>query len=390
MRLPIYLDYNATTPVDASVLEAMLPWFTEQFGNAASRTHLYGWMAEEAVIQARSQVAKLLNANAKEIVFTSGATKSNNLAIKGIFEQMRYKGEHIVTAITEHKAVLDPCTHLEKLGAEITYLTPNTEGLLSVQQVAAVLRPDTILVSIMSANNETGVIQPMREIAEAVHGAGALLHTDATQAVGKLPIDVQAEDIDLLSLSAHKLYGPKGVGALYVRKGLEIVSQLDGGGHERGRRSGTLNVPGIVGLGKACEIAQKEMKADSERLCQLRDHLEASILKEIAPAFVNGTTTRRLAHLTNICFEGLDGEDLLLRLKNIAVSTGSACTSASVLPSHVLKALGLTDDQAHASLRFSLGKFTTEEEIDYAIRHICEIVQSMTGVTNAVGGVGYS
>lgn len=377
MRLPVYLDYNATTPVDPRVLETMLPWFTEQFGNAASRTHLYGWTAEEAVAQARKQVAKLLNANPKEIAFTSGATESNNLAIKGVFEKYGNKGKHIVTVATEHKAVLDTCHHVEQLGAEVTYLIPATDGIITPQQVAEALRPDTILVSVMYANNEIGVIQPIRAIAEVVHQAGTLFHTDATQAVGKLPIDVQAEGIDLLSLSAHKLYGPKGVGALYVRQGVEIVSQMDGGGHERGRRSGTLNVPGIVGLGQACVIAQKEMKIESERLSVLRNQLESTILENLPDTFVNGNPEHRLAHLTNICFEHLDGENLLLSLKDVAVSTGSACTSASVLPSYVLKCLGLTDDQAYASLRFSLGRFTTQDEIAFAARHICEVVEKM-------------
>ena len=375
MRLPVYLDYNATTPVDPRVLEEMLPWFTENFGNAASRTHLYGWTAEEAVANARKQVAKVLNANPKEVVFTSGATEANNLAIKGLFEKLSHKGKHIVTVTTEHKAILDTCHHIEQLGGEVTYLTPSPDGLLTPQQVAAALRPDTILVSVMYANNEIGVIQPISEIADIAHQAGALLHTDATQAVGKLPIDMMAEGIDLLSLSAHKLYGPKGIGALVVRRGIEITSQMDGGGHERGRRSGTLNVPGIVGLGKACEIAQKSMKAETEKLRELRDRLENGILAMVPHTFVNGNPTQRLAHLTNICFEDIDGENLLLSLKDIAVSTGSACTSASVLPSYILKTLGLTDDQAYASLRFSLGRFTTEEDIDFALRHIKEVTE---------------
>lgn len=387
MRLPVYLDYNATTPVDPRVLEAMLPWFTEQFGNAASRTHLYGWTAEEIVAQARKQVAKLLNASPKEIVFTSGATEANNLAIKGIYEKLSYKGRHIVTVATEHKAVLDTCHHLEQLGAEVTYLGPSTDGLITPQQVAEVLRKDTILVSVMVANNEIGVIQPIREISSMTHQAGALFHTDATQAVGKLPFDVQVESIDLLSLSAHKLYGPKGIGALYVRQGIELVSQMDGGGHERGRRSGTLNVPAIVGLGKACELAQKEMETESERLRTLRDRLESAVLENVSGTFVNGNKMHRLSHLTNICFEYVDGENLLLNLKDIAVSTGSACTSASVLPSYVLKTLGLSDDQAYASLRFSLGRFTTEEQIEMAIQHIGSVVGKMR---MDISGVSYS
>lgn len=377
MRLPVYLDYNATTPVDPRVLEAMLPWFTEHFGNAASRTHLYGWTAEEAVATARKQVAKLLRANLKEVVFTSGATEANNLAIKGVFEKYSYKGTHIITLTTEHKAVLDTCHHIEQLGGEVTYLMPDANGLITPKQVTDALRPDTILVSVMYANNEIGVIQPIREIAAVAHAGGALFHTDATQAVGKLPIDMVEEGIDLLSLSAHKLYGPKGIGALVVRQGVEITAQMDGGGHERGRRSGTLNVPGIVGLGKACELAQKEMSAETQRLGLLRDRLEKGILANISHTFVNGNTPQRLAHLTNICFEYVDGENLLLSLKDIAVSTGSACTSASVLPSYVLKILGLTDDQAYASLRFSLGRFSTEEEIDFALQHVVEVVERM-------------
>ncbi|WP_428658995.1 cysteine desulfurase family protein [Runella sp.] len=377
MRLPVYLDYNATTPVDPRVLEVMLPWFTENFGNAASRTHLYGWTAEEAVATARKQVAKLLRANPKEVAFTSGATEANNLAIKGVFERYSYKGKHIITLATEHKAVLDTCHHLEQLGAEVTYLIPATDGLITPQQVADVMRPDTILVSVMYANNEIGVIQPIRELATIAHNGGALFHTDATQAVGKLPIDMAEEGIDLLSLSAHKLYGPKGIGALAVRQGIDIIAQMDGGGHERGRRSGTLNVPGIVGLGKACEIAQKEMTGETARLALLRDCLEKGILANIPHTFVNGHMQHRLAHLTNICFEHVDGENLLLSLKDIAVSTGSACTSASVLPSYILKILGLTDDQAYASLRFSLGRFTTKEEIDFALQHIIEVVERM-------------
>ena len=377
MRLPVYLDYNATTPVDSRVLETMLPWFSEHFGNAASRTHLYGWTAEEAVTNARKQVAKLLNVNPKEVVFTSGATEANNLAIKGLFEKKSVQGKHIITAATEHKAILDTCHHLEEWGAEVTYLVPSSDGIISLHQLANALRKDTILVSVMYANNEIGVIQPIREMAALAHSVGAVFHSDATQAVGKIPIDMNSEGIDLLSLSAHKLYGPKGVGALIVKQGIELSQQLDGGGHERGRRSGTLNVPGIVGLGKACEIAQKEMKSESERLKLLRDRLEQGILNQVPHTFVNGNTAARLPHLTNICFEHTDGENLLLSLKDVAVSTGSACTSASVLPSYVLKILGLTDDQAYASLRLSLGRFTTDEEITFALQHIKEVVEQM-------------
>ncbi|MDF7819273.1 IscS subfamily cysteine desulfurase [Runella sp. MFBS21] len=377
MRLPVYLDYNATTPVDSRVLETMLPWFSEHFGNAASRTHLYGWTAEEAVTNARKQVAKFLNVNPKEVVFTSGATEANNLAIKGLFEKKSVRGKHIITVATEHKAILDTCHHLEEWGAEVTYLVPSSDGLISLQQLANVLRKDTILVSVMYANNEIGVIQPIREMATLAHSVGAVFHSDATQAVGKVTVDMHSDGIDLLSLSAHKLYGPKGIGALIVKQGIEISQQLDGGGHERGRRSGTLNVPGIVGLGKACEIAQKEMKSESERLKLLRDRLEQGILSQVPHTFVNGNIAARLPHLTNICFEDVDGENLLLSLKDVAVSTGSACTSASVLPSYVLKVLGLTDDQAYASLRLSLGRFTTDDEITFALQHIKEVVEQM-------------
>jgi cysteine desulfurase len=375
MQLPIYLDYNATTPVDERVLEAMLPWFTKKFGNAASRTHLYGWEAEEAVAEARKQVAKLLNSSTKEIVFTSGATEANNLAIKGIFEKHGANKKHIITLATEHKAVLDPCKKLEKLGANISVLTPNADGSITPQQIEAALQPDTLLVSIMLANNEIGAIQPIKAIAEVVHRNGSWLHTDATQAVGKIPIDVIAEGIDLLSLSAHKLYGPKGIGALMVRQGIELNMQMDGGGHERSRRSGTLNVPAIVGLGKACQIAQKTMNEEAERLTKLRNKLEEGIIKTLPNVFINGNQAFRLPNTTNICFEGQDGEQLLMRLNHIAVSNGSACTSASVLPSHVLKALGLTDEQAQASIRFSLGRATTNEEIDFAINHVVDVLQ---------------
>jgi cysteine desulfurase len=373
-HLPIYLDYNATTPVDKRVLEAMLPYFSEHFGNAASRSHLYGWESDEAVAKARKQIAKLLNCNVKELAFTSGATESNNLAIKGLFEQFGITKKHIITVQTEHKAVLDVCKALERQGADVTYLKPNPDGLIDIEQVAGALRPDTLLVSVMYANNEIGVIQPIKQIAEIVHANGSLLHTDATQAVGKIPIDVQAEGIDLLSLAAHKLYGPKGIGVLFVKKDIKVMAQMDGGGHERGRRSGTLNVPGIVGLGKACEVAQKEMKAEAERLNELRNYLENSILEALSNTFVNGNQSQRMANLTNICFDGMDGETLLSRLKDIAVSSGSACTSASVLPSHVIKALGRSDDQAYSSIRFSLGRFTTREEIEFAIGHIVEVV----------------
>ena len=371
------MDYNATTPVDKRVLEAMIPWFSEHFGNAASRTHLFGWEAEEAVVMARNQVGKLINASLKEIVFTSGATESINLAIKGLFERYGKNKNHIITVQTEHKAVLDTCKHLEKLGAEITYLKPNSDGQLEIQQIAEALRPETLLVSVMWANNEIGTIYPIKEIAALAHQNGSYFHTDATQAAGKIQIDVKESGIDLLSISAHKMYGPKGVGALFVRQGIEIESQMDGGGQERTRRSGTLNVPGIVGLGKAAEIAMSEMNQENLRLSILRNQLENSILQHIPNTFINGNIENRLSNTTNICFENVDGENFLMSLNNIAVSTGSACTSASVLPSYVLKVLGRTDEQAYASLRFSLGRFTTEQEIDYAISHIIEKYEKM-------------
>ena len=377
MKFPIYMDYNATTPVDKRVLEAMIPWFSEHFGNAASRTHLFGWEAEEAVVIARNQIGKLINASPKEIVFTSGATESINLAIKGLFEKYGKNKNHIVTVQTEHKAVLDTCKHLEKLGAEITYLKPNSDGQLEIQQIAEALRPETLLVSVMWANNEIGTIYPIKEIAALAHQNGSYFHTDATQAAGKIQIDIKESGVDLLSISAHKMYGPKGVGALFVRQGIEIESQMDGGGHERSRRSGTLNVPGIVGLGKAAEITISEMNQESIRLSILRNQLENSILQNIPNTFINGNTENRLSNTTNICFENVDGENFLMSLNNIAVSTGSACTSASVLPSYVLKVLGRTDEQAHASLRFSLGRFTTEQEIDFAIGHIIEKYEKM-------------
>ncbi len=370
MNRPIYLDYNATTPVDSRVLETMLPWFTEQFGNAASRTHLYGWEAAEAVETARRQIARILGATEKEIVFTSGATESNNLALMGVFEASSKK--HFITVQTEHKAILDVCTHLEKLGGEVTYLAPDTDGLITPQQLIDALRPNTALVSVMWANNETGVIQPIRELARVCNERGVLFHSDATQAVGKLPVSV--EGIDLLSLSAHKLYGPKGIGALYVRKGTPLSIQMHGGGHERGRRSGTLNVPGIVGLGRAAELAQQTLSQEAERLAALRDQLETELLQQIPGTRVNGSRTSRLPQVSNLAFEAVDGEALLINLTRIAVSNGSACTSASVLPSHVLKAMGLSDDLAHASVRFSLGRYTTEEDIAEAISHVVAMV----------------
>ncbi|PAC27341.1 cysteine desulfurase family protein [Flectobacillus sp. BAB-3569] len=380
MKLPVYLDYNATTPVDERVLAEMLPWFTQNFGNAASRSHLYGWQAEEAVSIARMQVAKLLGASEKDIVFTSGATESNNLAIKGVFEALGKEKNHIITIATEHKAILDVCTHLEQFGARITVLLPDSDGLITTEQITDAIEADTLLVSAMYANNETGVIFPIEEIAKICRERNIFFHTDATQAVGKLPINLRNTPIDLLSLSAHKLYGAKGIGALYVNRNnpkLQVIAQMDGGKHERGMRSGTLNVPGIVSLGKACDLARLEMKNNQEKLSFLRYKLEQSILSKLENTSVNGGNAPRLAHVTNIAFGGVDGEMLLGNLKNIAVSSGSACTSASVLPSHVLKAMGINDDLAYSSIRFSLGKYTTEEEIDFAINHVVEVIEKM-------------
>ncbi len=379
MKLPIYLDYNATTPVDTRVLQEMLPWFSENFGNAASRSHLYGWKAEEAVATARQQVAHLLHANDKEIVFTSGATEANNLALKGVFEALAHKGNHIITIATEHKAILDVCEHLKHLGAEISLLYPDNQGQISPEQIQGAIRPSTILVSAMYANNETGVIFPIRAIGALCQQHQIIFHTDATQAVGKIPIDVQNDHIDLLSLSAHKLYGAKGVGALYINrknKNLHLVAQMDGGKHERGLRSGTLNVPGIVSLGTACVIAQQEMQSNAQSIAVLRDVLENGLL-QIPQTSVNGNTQCRLPHVSNIAFGGVDGELLLISLHDIAVSSGSACTSASVLPSHVLKAMGVADQLAYSSIRFSLGKYTTEEEILYTINHVKEVIAKL-------------
>ena len=379
LKLPIYLDNNATTPMDPRVLEAMMPYFTEIFGNAASRNHPFGWKAEEAVDYAREQVAALINADEKEIIFTSGATESNNLAIKGVFEMYAAKGNHIITVETEHKAVLDACKHIEKLGAQVTYLKTNEQGLITVKQVEDAIQPNTVLVSIMYANNEIGVIQPMKEIGALCHSKGILFHTDATQAVGKIPVDVIADNIDLLSFTGHKMYGPKGVGALYVRRKnprVKVTAQMDGGGHERGMRSGTLNVPGIVGFGKACELCKNEMQVDTERIMKMRDRLEKELLV-LEESYINGSKEHRLPHVSNMSFKYVEGEGLIMGVKNIAVSSGSACTSASLEPSYVLKALGLDDELAHSSLRFGLSRFTTDEEVDYAINHVKEAVTKL-------------
>ena len=369
VKLPVYLDNNATTPVDPRVLEAMMPFFTQHFGNASSRNHAFGWEAEDAVDQARKDIADLINASDKEIIFTSGATESNNLALKGVFEMYRDKGNHIITINTEHKAVLDTCKHLEKAGAEITYLEAGADGLITVDQVAEAMRKETILVTIMYANNEIGVVQPIKEIGALCAAKGVLFHSDATQAVGKIPVDVMADNIHLMRFTAHKMYGPKGIGALYVRRKnprVKVTAQMDGGGHERGMRSGTLNVPGIVGFGKAAAIAKAEMQADADRLSKLRDKLENALL-ELEESYVNGSREHRLPHCTNMSFKYVEGEGLIMGVKDIAVSSGSACTSASLEPSYVLKNLGLDDELAHSSLRFGLSRFTTEEEIDFTI-----------------------
>ena len=377
LKLPIYLDNNATTQMDPRVLEAMTPYFLEHFGNAASRNHPFGWEAEEAVDYAREQVAKLIGADPKEIIFTSGATEADNLGIKGVYEMYAGKGNHIITATTEHKAVLDTCKHIEKSGGEVTYLQVNAEGLIDLKELETAIKPTTILIAIMYANNEIGTIMPIKEISAIARKHGVLVFTDGTQAVGKIPVDVNKDGIDLMAFTGHKMYGPKGVGALYVRRKnprVKVTAQMDGGGHERGMRSGTLNVPGIVGFGKACELCMLDMEADTKRISKLRDKLETALLL-LEEAYVNGSREHRLPHVANISFKHVEGEGLLMGFnKNIALSSGSACTSASLEPSYVLKALGLGDDLAHSSLRFGLGRFTTEEQIDYTVKAISDTV----------------
>ena len=380
LKLPIYLDHNATTPCDPRVVDAMLPYFTDHFGNSASRNHPFGWQAEEAVDYAREQVAKLIGADPKEIIFTSGATEGDNLAIKGVFDMYSSKGNHIITATTEHKAVLDTCKHIEKTGGEVTYLEVNAEGLINLEELEAAIKPSTILIAIMYANNEIGTIQPVREISKIAKKRGVLFFTDGTQAVGKIPVDVNKDGIDLMAFSGHKMYGPKGIGALYVRRKnprVKVTAQMDGGGHERGMRSGTLNVAGIVGFGKACEIAMQELQTETERVSKLRDKLENALLS-LEEAYVNGSREHRLPHVSNISFKYVEGEGLMMGFnKDIAVSSGSACTSASLEPSYVLKALGLGDDLAHSSLRFGLGRFTTEEQIDYTVEQVSKTVNKL-------------
>ena len=380
MKKPIYLDNHATTPLDPRVLEAMLPYFTERFGNAASRNHSFGWEAEKAVDDARKKIADLIGASSKEIVFTSGATESNNLSIKGVAEMYAEKGNHIITPATEHKAVLDTCKHLEKSGCRVTYLPVQGDGLVDLDMLREAITPKTILISVMYANNETGVIQPVAEIGKIAKARGVLFHSDAVQAVGKVPVNVVRDNIDLLSLSGHKIYGPKGVGALYVRRRnprVQLSSQMDGGGHERGMRSGTLNVPGIVGLGEACAICQREMPEEAARLGRLRDRLRAKLEAELDEVYINGTMEHRLPNNLNMSFAYVEGESLLMGINDVAVSSGSACTSATLEPSYVLKALGVGDELAHTSIRFGLGRFNTEEEIDYVANRVTEVVRKL-------------
>jgi cysteine desulfurase len=380
VKLPIYMDYHATTPVDPRVLEAMLPYFSEKFGNAASRSHEFGWKAEEAVENARAQIARLINASPKEIILTSGATESTNLALKGAAEIYGDKGNHIVTQVTEHKATLDTCKRLEKSGFKVTYLAVEKDGRVNLDSLRSAITPKTILISIMYANNEVGTVQPIAEIGKIAKELSILFHVDAAQATGKIPVDVQADGIDLLSISGHKMYGPKGVGALYVRRKnprVQLASIIDGGGHEHGMRSGTLNVPGIVGLGKACELCQKEMQEESKRLLALRDRLKNGILSGLDEVFINGSMTHRLPQSLNVSFAHVDGESLTMGINDVAVSSGSACTSANIEPSYVLKALGLSDDMAHSSIRFGLGRFNTEEEVDYVSARVVETVKRL-------------
>ncbi|MCX7699339.1 MAG: IscS subfamily cysteine desulfurase [Gemmataceae bacterium] len=377
MKLPIYMDNNATTRCDPRVVEAMLPYFTEKYGNAASRNHAFGWEAEAAVEDARAQVATIIGASPKEIVFTSGATESNNLALKGVASMYRKKGNHIITAVTEHKAVIDPCKRLERDGFQVTFLPVDRYGQVHPEQVAEAITPQTILVSIMAANNEIGTLNPIREIGRICKEKGVLFHTDAVQAVGKIPIDVNEMGIDLLSMTAHKLYGPKGIGALYVRKKdprVRLDPIIDGGGHERGMRSGTLAVPLIVGFGEACDIARREMPEEAPRLLQLRERLRQGIMSRLEETYINGHPTERLPGNINLSFAYVEGEALMMGIKDVAVSSGSACTSASLEPSYVLRALGVGDELAHSSIRFGLGRFNTQEEVDFVIEQVVKAV----------------
>lgn len=380
VKLPIYMDNHATTPVDPVVLEEMLPFFTERFGNAASRNHSFGWEAEKAVDEARGRIARLIHADPKEIIFTSGATESDNLALKGVAEMYREKGNHIITAVTEHKAILDTAKRLEKQGFEVSYLPVTKDGVVDPDDVQKALTDRTILISIMMANNEIGTINPVSEIGKIAKGRGVPFHCDATQGVGKIPVDVQAMGIDLMSFSAHKIYGPKGIGALYVRRKnprVRIAAIIDGGGHERGMRSGTLNVPGIVGFGKACEVCEAVMPEESERLTRMRDRLQEGILKGVDEVYPNGHPIHRLPNNLNLSFAYVEGESLLMGLKELALSSGSACTTATLEPSYVLRALGVGNDLAHSSLRFGLGRFNTDEEVDYVISRVVETVRRL-------------
>jgi cysteine desulfurase len=377
LKLPTYFDNHATTAVDPRVIDEMLPYFTEQFGNASSRSHSFGWAADKAVESARERVARLIGAKAEEIIFTSGATESDNLAIKGIAESYREKGNHIITALTEHKAVLDSCKRLEQSGFRVTYLPVQKDGLVDLDAVRRVINGETILVTIMAANNETGALQPIMEIGKLCRERDVIFHTDAAQAVGKIPIDVAAQNIDLLSISAHKFYGPKGVGVFYARNGVKVSAMIDGGGHEHGMRSGTLNVPGIVGLGKACEICEQEMPQESCRIAGLRNSLRDKITASLSEVYINGSIEHRLPGNLNLSFAGVDGEELLTALDDIALSSGAACTSAHIEPSYVLKALGISDELAQASLRFGIGRFNTEAEVDYVAGRVIEAVQQL-------------
>ena len=386
MNLPVYLDHHATTPLDPRVLEEMLPYFTREFGNPSSRTHRFGWEAEKAVEKARRQIASLIHAHPREIIFTSGATESDNLALKGAAWANRQRGNHVITLTTEHKAVLDACRRLEQEAFRVTYLPVEPDGLVNLDRLASALTPETILVSVMAAHNEIGVIQPVEQIGALCRKRGILFHTDAAQAAGKIPLNAQAASIDLMSISGHKLYGPKGVGALYVRDQsppLALTPLIDGGGHERGLRSGTLNVPGIVGLGAACDLCSREMPEEAARLGMLRDRLRDGILSRLDRVTVNGSSEQRLPHNLHLSFAGVDAESLLMSLSGVALSTGSACTSAKPEPSYVLKALGVPDDLAAASLRFGLGRFNTEEEVDYVIERVSEAAAGLRSLSAA-------
>src|SRR3984885_5956135 len=380
MKLPIYMDNHATTPMDPRVFKAMTPYFTEIFGNAASRNHSFGWEAEEAVEKARKQIADLIAATAKEIVFTSGATESNNLALKGVADMYAEKGNHIITAATEHKAILDTCKRLEHGGIRVTYLPVQQNGLVDLEQLKEAITDKTILISIMYAQNEIGVVQPIAEIGKIAKERGVLVHTDGTQAAGKIPVNVIKDNIDLMSLSGHKMYGPKGVGALYVRRRnprVQLTAQMDGGGHERGMRSGTLNVPGIVGLGEACALCKAEMTEESKRMRALRDRLKENLFAKLDEVYINGSMIHRLPNNLNVSFAFVEGESLLMGINDIAASSGSACTSATLEPSYVLKALGLGEDLAHTSIRFGIGRFNTAEEVDYVADRVVETVQRL-------------